>query len=375
MQCPQLAGADLDVSVLCCWRRLAFGSRGTRWAQSLQKWTPRLSRTCTHCGKMSKSATEFDRRREQFLRYLSTERNASRHTIDGYRRDLRQFAALTFEPSADIEFNDRVFNLAMARRYLVALNKLDLARTSTMRKLSTLRSFCKYLVREEVLESNPFTMLDSPRRGRPLPHVLNVNEVDRLLQAPEQFWRNAAASDAKIRGSAKFCTARDTAILEVIYSGGLRISEAIGLEAADVDLHGRRGRSCVVKGKGKKERRCFLGPQAVAALRDYLAKRQEAGFADKSADGRIFLNQKGGPLTERSVQRYFKRYLGQAGLSIEYTPHALRHSFATHLLDNGADLRTVQEMLGHSSLSTTQIYTHVSTERLVAVYNSAHPRA
>ena len=260
----------------------------------------------------------------------------------------------------------------MARRYLVALNGLDLARTSTMRKLSSLRSFCKYLVREEVLESNPFTMLDSPRRGRPLPHVLNVDEVKRLLKAPAQYWRNAEATDAKIRGSAEFCTARDTAILEVIYSGGLRISEAIGLEATDIDLHGK---SCNVKGKGKKQRRCFLGPPAVEALQDYLAEREKAGPADKGAGGRIFLNQAGGPLTERSVQRYFKEYLGQAGLSSNYTPHALRHSFATHLLDAGADLRMVQEMLGHSSLSTTQIYTHVSTERLVAVYNEAHPRA
>ena len=321
---------------------------------------------------MSKSATEFDRRREQFLLYLKVERNASRHTIDNYRRDILQFAAETFEDPADIEFSDRVFNLKMAKRYLGALDKLDLARTSTMRKLSTLRSFCNYLVREEVLESNPFKKLDSPRRGRPLPHVLNVSEVDRLLQAPAQYWRNAEASDAKIRGSAKFCTARDTAILEVIYSGGLRISEAIGLKRLAIDMDGR---SCDVEGKGKKQRRCFLGPQAVAALQDYLAERENAGLADKHAAGRIFLNQKGGPLTERSVQRNFKRYLGQAGLSIDYTPHALRHSFATHLLDAGADLRMVQEMLGHSSLSTTQIYTHVSAERLVKVYNSAHPRA
>ena len=321
---------------------------------------------------MSKNDTEFHRRLEQFLHYLSTERNASRHTIDNYGRDILQFAALTFADSADIEFSDRVFNLAMARRYLVALNELDLARTSTMRKLSSLRSFCKYLIREEVLESNPFTMLDSPRRGRPLPHVLNIDEVDRLLQAPAQFWRNAEAADARIRGSAEFCTARDAAILEVIYSGGLRISEAIGLEAADIDL---KGKSCTVKGKGKKQRMCFLGPPAVATLRDYLAEREKAGLAHKRAAGRIFLNQAGGPLTERSVQRAFKRYLGQAGLSIDYTPHVLRHSFATHLLDAGADLRMVQEMLGHSSLSTTQIYTHVSAERLVAVYKSAHPRA
>ena len=323
---------------------------------------------------MSKNATEFDRRREQFLRYLSTERDASRHTIDNYRRDLLEFATKTFDDFADIEFNDCVFNLAMARRYLVKLNKREkpLAHTSTMRKLSTLRSFCKYLVREELLEKNPFTMLDSPRRGRPLPQVLNVDEVNLLLQAPEQFWHNAKATDAKIRGSAEFSAARDAAILEVIYSGGLRISEAIGLEAENVDLPGQ---SCAVKGKGRKQRMCYLGPPAVKALGNYLAERQKAGLADKGAGGRIFLNQAGGPLTERSVQRDFKRYLGQAGLSIKYTPHALRHSFATHLLDAGADLRIVQEMLGHSRLSTTQIYTHVSIERLVAVYNSAHPRA
>jgi integrase/recombinase XerC len=315
---------------------------------------------------------EFHQRLEQFLRYLTTERNASEHTISNYKRDILQFANLTFADTADIAFTTEAFNLAMARRYLVSLTQLDLARTSTMRKLSTMRSFSKFLMREEVLESNPFTMLDSPRRARPLPHVFTVDEVDRLLAAPTAYWRRVDASDAKVRGSAKFAAARDAAILEVIYSGGMRISEAIGLEAADMNM---QDHSCAVKGKGKKQRVCFLGPPAVDALQAYLMERHDAGLAAQHAPGRIFLNQEGRPLTERSVQRSFKNYLSEAGLSVEYTPHALRHSFATHLLDAGADLRTVQEMLGHSSLSSTQIYTHVSAERLVSAYNKAHPRA
>ena len=158
----------------------------------------------------------------------------------------------------------------------------------------------------------------------------------------------------------------------MIYSGGMRISEAIQLELDDVDLISGVAR---LRGKGKKERLCVLGKPALSALREYLAERARLGFAGRRERGILFRNQRGGPLTVRSVQRQFKVYLSESGLPVDYTPHALRHSFASHLLDAGADLRSVQEMLGHSSLSTTQIYTHITPERLRRVYEIAHPRA
>ncbi len=192
----------------------------------------------------------------------------------------------------------------------------------------------------------------------------------RLLAAPSQYWGKMAVSGSK--GDVVFASARDVAILEVLYSGGLRISEAIGLNLADLDfLSG----SCVVRGKGKKERICLLGRPAITALRRYLQERERLGLAGARQPGPLFLNQEGARLTPRSVQRQLKLYLREAGLPSSYTPHKLRHSFATHLLDAGADLRSVQELLGHANLSTTQIYTHVSAERLISAYDQAHPRA
>ena len=260
------------------------------------------------------------------------------------------------------------------RRFALELQKLDLARTSLQRKMSSLRSFFRFLVREDLIEGNPFVGLQTARAPRRLPQVLTMTEVDRLLQAPDTYWTahapNDPSDDAALR--AEFAAARDGAILEVIYSGGLRISEAVGLDYERIDF---LSATFVVRGKGRKERLCALGKPAVKALRDYLAKREKLGLARRRQRGALFLNARGGRLTAKSVQRSFKRYLQVAQLPQDYTPHKLRHSFATHLLDAGADLRSVQELLGHASLSTTQIYTHVSVERLIEVYAKAHPRA
>lgn len=306
-----------------------------------------------------------------FCRYLERERDASVHTVAAYRRDLAQFFELLAAKSSLAVARVEDLTVDRARAYLLALHGLKLNRTSVLRKLSCLRSFCRYLVREGALPDNPFEALASPKRPRPLPKVLSVAEVERVLAAPDLYWRRQAALDLG-SGNPEFAARRDQALLELIYSGGLRIGEAVGLSLADLDLYSG---SFKVRGKGKKERFCMLGQPARQALRAYLDCREVAGLGGRRQGGALFVNQQGGRLSARSVERFFKLYLREANLSPDYTPHVLRHSFASHLLDNGADLRSVQEMLGHESLSTTQIYTHVNPERLLAAYRQAHPRA
>ena len=308
-----------------------------------------------------------------FLKYLRTERDASPHTISNYSRDIAQFIELVWDGRTDAGAWAKL-TVAEARRFVVRLQTRGLQRRSILRKVSCMRAFARFLIREEEIEGNPFAGLQSMKVPKRLPQVLSIDEVGRLLDAPAAYWAPGApgALAAKEPAAARFAAARDRAILEVIYSGGLRISEAIALDVADIDL---MARVFTVQGKGKKERLCVLGDPAAKALKDYFSVREEFGFGGRRSKGAMFLNQRGERITPRSVQRNFKLYLRQVGLSPDCTPHKLRHSFATHLLDAGADLRSVQEMLGHSSLSTTQIYTHVSAERLLEVYNRAHPRA
>ena len=308
-----------------------------------------------------------------FLQHLRAERNASPHTLDGYRRDITQFVHLMWARHGGQQCRWEDIDSTSARQFLLALQKHGLARTSLQRKISSLRSLFRFLVREEVLEGNPFAGLRSPKTPKRLPQVLSVGEIGRLLAAPERYWRQRAPADgAGADDFAEFAAARDAAILEVIYSGGLRISEAVGLDFEDIDF---LSATFTVRGKGRKERLCALGRPAIDALRAYLGKRAALGLGSKRSRGALFLNRAGGRITARSVQRAFKSYLREAELSQDCTPHKLRHSFATHLLDAGADLRSVQELLGHASLSTTQIYTHVSAERLIEAYTKAHPRA
>jgi integrase/recombinase XerC len=221
------------------------------------------------------------------------------------------------------------------------------------RKLASLRALFRWLERTERIATDPAASLRTPRRDRPLPKVLSREEIDRLLAAPE---------------GDTILARRDRAILETLYSAGLRASELVGLDVENLDLAGGVVR---VRGKGRKERLALLGAPATRAVREYLELRRAKGLADPA----LFLNHRGGRLTARSVQRVLERTLIAAGLAGRATPHTLRHSFATHLLDAGADLRAVQEFLGHASLSTTQIYTHVTTEKLKEIYDRAHPRA
>lgn len=306
---------------------------------------------------------------DAFLRHLDVEKNASPHTLENYARDLAQFAGHQW-PGQSPPFSWDQITRLHARSFLAQVQKSGAQPATTGRKLSSLRSFFKFLHREGAVQSNPFAGLPQPRRNRNLPDVLGKEEICRLLDAPKQHMEASQAPEAYKR----YAVLRDTAILELLYSCGIRLSELTGLRENRIDLLGGVIR---VLGKGKKERLCPMGGPAVQALHEALDAREPflASLGHVKRPPALFLNKHGTALTNRSIQRMMKTMLTTAGLSPEFSPHALRHSFATHLLDAGADLRSVQELLGHSSLSTTQIYTHVSIERMKEVYNRAHPRA
>ena len=317
----------------------------------------------------------------QFVRYLTTERNASPHTVSHYLRDLEQFARLTWGETAAPPYAWREPDRYAARRFLASFQKSGRAPATTSRKMSSLRSFYRFLVREEIVSQNPFTGLPVLKRPRRLPRVLTVAEVGRLLEAPRRAPVEAPGAQAGRRKPRpvdplwqEYARARDTAILEVLYSTGMRLGELVGLVDDRVDL---LSGVVQVMGKGKKERLCLLGRPATKALQAAMEQRATvwSAMGRRGRPPAVFLNRHGGRLSARSVERLMKRYLGLAGLRTDLSPHSLRHSFATHLLDAGADLRSVQEFLGHASLSTTQIYTHVSVERLKEVYERSHPRA
>lgn len=291
-----------------------------------------------------------------YLRHLGVEKNASAHTVKSYREDLTRAAAWLAEQTGGTFRPDRVA-ARHVRAYLAWLHEQGFARTTVARRLASLRSWFNWLCREGALSQNPAAGLRGPRQEKKLPHFLTAKDLDALLNAP----------------SADEAGRRDRAILETIYSGGLRVSELIGLNLPDIDADEGVLR---VRGKGKRERIAMLGPPALAALNEWFAVRRAwlsaAGKPDTPA---VFLNRRGTRLTTRSVGRLLDKYLKQTGLDPRTSPHTLRHSFATHLLDNGADIRSVQELLGHRNLTTTQVYTHVSTQRLHDAYRAAHPRA
>jgi integrase/recombinase XerC len=290
---------------------------------------------------------------DRFLGRLEHARNASPHTLRAYGRDLAEFAA--FCETRGVEEPDGLTQRAL-RGYLAVLEDRGLARSSVQRKLSSVRSFLKELVREGHLEASPALGLRRRRQSRRLPAALSEEEVAALLAAPD-----ATTPLGK----------RDRALFEVMYSAGTRAAETVGLDLGTVDLEAGIGR---VIGKGRKERLVALGPHAVAALMTYASDPLRPKPSVHAGDA-IFLNRLGGRLSVRSLERVVDKHVLRAGIVRHVTPHTLRHSFATHLLDRGADLRSVQELLGHAHLVTTQIYTHVSIERLREVYEKAHPRA
>ena len=308
---------------------------------------------------------------ERFIKYLSVEKQASNHTIDGYRLDIQQFILMLANGEENFD-NWEKFDRDDGRSYLQELHKLSLSKNSISRKLASMRSFYKFLLMEGVVKNNPFMRLPAQGRERKLPQVMSLTAIEKLINAVDPHWQHQLAMGlAKNEEIAAFAAARDKAMIEVIYSGGLRIGEAVGLNFKDLDI---LSGTILVHGKGKKERLCALGRPARTALRRYFTQRRLRAPAETPTSP-VFINRNGGRLTARSFQRNLKTYLESAGLPPDFTPHKLRHSFATHLLDAGADLRSVQEMLGHADLGTTQIYTHVSTERMKEAYRKAHPRA
>jgi integrase/recombinase XerC len=292
---------------------------------------------------------------EGFLRYLKVERQMSPHTLRNYRLDLTQFLEFYAREQEDVELKDVTYQ--DLRAFLATALKVN-RKTTVARKLSALRTFFKYLQRLGVLTQNPAKLAPSPKLEKPLPHYLSVDETFHLLSEPK---------------GDDFGACRDKAILEVFYSGGLRLSELAGLSLGDVDLGPGILR---VWGKGSKERLAFLGEPAKGALLAYLPLRQrhleQQGTGDDTA---LFVNSRGRRLSTRGVARLVAKWVGKSGLSQGLTPHGLRHSFATHLLEGQADLRAVQELLGHASISTTGRYTHLNLDYLMEEYDKAHPRS
>lgn len=292
----------------------------------------------------------------QFLRYLAVEKNASPLTIKSYREDLIDLADYLVEALGQ-GIRPNAVTPRDLRGYAAALHDAGYARTSIARKLASLRSFYRYAQRQQMADSNPAKPLRNPRGQRKLPHFLSNDEVGRLLLAP---------------ASHEPLGLRDRAILETVYSGGLRVSEVVGLNDGDLDFAEGIAR---IRGKGRKERLSPLGKYAIEALQAYLPQRTLAADEATGRAAPVFVNRFGKRLTTRSVGRMLEKYIQLTGLDTRTSPHTLRHSFATHLLDCGADIRSVQELLGHKSLVTTQIYTHLSTANLREVYLKAHPRA
>jgi integrase/recombinase XerC len=294
---------------------------------------------------------------EDFLSHLRDERDASVHTLRNYRIDLVSFSTYFRQAQGDA-FDPRAITPLDLRTYLSSLYSKN-AKTSIARRLAALRSFYRFLYRKGLVESDVAERVPLPKTEKRLPRHLSPEETEKLIGTPE---------------SSSALGLRNRAILELLYSTGLRVAELASLDAADIiAIPGAEGGTLRVLGKGKKERLVVCGATARAAAASYLDRRQE--FGPEKKETALFLNSRGGRLTVRSIERMVEITARSAGLPGDVTPHTLRHSFATHLLANGADLRLIQELLGHSSLSTTQKYTHVELDQLMREYRSAHPKA
>ena len=295
---------------------------------------------------------------EKFKNYLVVEKNYSLHTIKNYMMDLSEFSKFlsgsgpageraACPGSAEVDY-------LTVRKFLAYLRARNLSKRSVARKLSSLKSFYRFLTRDGYIKTNPVASVLTPKLDKKLPVFLDEKSVIKLITAPE-------GNSLKEK--------RDRAVLETLYSSGIRVSELVGIDIEDADFI-----SGVIKvlGKGRKERLAPIGEKAVSAIRKYIEGRDDKGWGSKKA---LFLNKSGERITDRSIRRIVDKYIKVLSTREGISPHTLRHSFATHLLNAGADLRSVQELLGHKNLSTTQIYTHVTMERLKTVYDKAHPRA
>jgi integrase/recombinase XerC len=293
---------------------------------------------------------------ERFIKWLTDEKGYSRHTISNYKRDLLEFASV-----AGRELAVNAIDANIIRNYVYSLNIKNKS-SSVARKLSALRTFFKFLEQEDLVRKSPMGSISMPKQEQHIPVVLSVDEVFALLESP---------------GPDETFGARDRAILELLYSTGIRVSELVGCNMASLDFDNEMVR---VRGKGNRERFVPMGEPAIKAIRDYFLQRNEL-LRNRLQQGKeidrdaVFLNSRGSRITSRSVERLIAEYGRKAGIDKPVTPHVLRHSFATHLLEMGADMRSVQELLGHASLSTTQKYTHLDMIHLMRVYDKAHPKA
>lgn len=290
---------------------------------------------------------------DDFIHRLGVEKQYSDHTLRGYSADLNAY--INFLEGRNVNVDQA--SVRDLRAFLAVLRAQGLARSTVARKLSSLRSLYKFLYRHGVINDNPASSLRTPRQEQKLPEFLTVSEIETLMNSPD---------------TSEWMGARDLAILESLYGGGLRVSELVGLDDDDVELPSG---IAIVSGKGKKERVVPLGQCAADAIQQYTTMRDDIELNRKDPTA-LFLNAVDGRrITSRSVRRILRKHLQEAGLDASLSPHDLRHSFATHMLQNGADLRSVQELLGHENLSTTQIYTHLTTRDLKDIYDKAHPRA
>lgn len=301
---------------------------------------------------LNKAIADFDR-------HIRIEKNLSAHTVEAYLKDLEQFQQFLLTAGPGAEHEEVPEDIVLIRSFLVSLYRRKMKKVSVSRKIASLRAFYSFLLREGKVKINPAELLQLPRCEKYIPTVLSVDEMQALLQV--EFPADAAG-------------ARDRAIVELFYSSGIRLSELTGLNREDVHFNDLLVK---VRGKGKKERIVPVGSPALSALKEYIRVRPAPALnAASGSDAEpLFLNAKGNRISPRDVARALQRIVKQSGIERNISPHALRHTFATHLLDAGADLRSIQEMLGHSSLSTTQKYTSVSVSRLMEVYDKAHPRA
>jgi len=325
---------------------------------------------------------------QDFLNYLKFEKRFSEHTAKCYEADLSQFGeyligasesgpssdehislshnkspetgvATAVATHTDVKVDQLLLSVetAAVRAYLTFLNEKEYSKATIARKLATLRSFYKFLVRRNQLDSNPVAAVRTPKQDKKLPMFLEYEDVKRLLDTPPMN---------------NWLGARDRAILETLYSTGIRVSELVALNMDDIDF---LGEVVHIRGKGKKERIAPISSSALQVIQHYMEYRNKRAQSSRNFDAKVlFVNKHGRRLSTRSVRRKMDKYLKMAGLDPAISPHTLRHSFATHMLNNGADLRSVQELLGHQSLSTTQVYTHLTTKKLKEVYDNAHPR-
>jgi len=291
---------------------------------------------------------------QDYITYLRIERNLSKNTIDAYQRDLTRY--LNFVEKSESINDLKNVKQKHVRKFIRNLKKVHLMETSVNRALSSIRSFHNYLAGEEILKENPLLSMDTPKIRRKLPTVLTPQEIDEILKAVD--------TSSKIG-------IRDLAVLEILYSGGLRVTELCNLKLTDFLLEAEMLR---VVGKGNKQRLVPLGPRAIYCLNQYFKTVRPAWARKNQNLSRIFISRNGKPLTRMMVWLIFKKWVKLTEIKKEISPHTLRHSFATHLLEGGADLRAVQEMLGHSDISTTQIYTHLDKEYLKEVHRTFHPR-